>query len=76
MPHAVADMVTILRPHRLPIFHPDPTLGWGTVKGQRLQVRVVPGIGIHGECLNEGAGLARVIEDAVEVREFALRDQR
>ena len=69
VPRALANVVTILRPHRLPIFHPDPKLGWGSVKGQRLEVCAVPGIGIHGRCLNEGAGLAQVIESAIQQRE-------
>jgi hypothetical protein len=70
-PQAFSGVVTVLRPTRTPIFHPDPMMGWRSVKGQRLEVRIVPGVGIHGECLKSGAGIAEVIEGAIAERERA-----
>jgi len=72
VPKAFPGLVTLLRPKRLPIFHPDPNLGWGMVKGQRLEVRIVPGVGIHGESLRSGneEGTARVVEKAIEERDL------
>jgi hypothetical protein len=67
-------MVTLLRPKRLPIFHPDPKLGWGMVRGQQVEVRIVPGVGIHGESLRNGngEGTAKVVERLIESRDLEL----
>jgi len=60
------------------LLHPNPTLGWDAVKDQRLEVRIVPGVGIHGECIRNGNGqsTARVIEQVIERRELESRRTR
>lgn len=68
VPRAFPGEVTLLRPCRLPLSHPNPKFGWDCVPGQRVQVRIVPGAGIHGQALKKqnAAGTARVIEQLIE----------
>jgi thioesterase domain-containing protein len=74
VPRAFPGVVTLLRPQRLPMLQPDPTLGWGKIAGQQVEVRIVPGSGIHGQSLkNRNAkGTAKVIEAAIAQWERAL----
>ncbi|HWB58125.1 MAG TPA: amino acid adenylation domain-containing protein [Chthoniobacteraceae bacterium] len=73
VPRAFPGLVTLLRPGRLPIFHPDPNFGWDSVEGQRFEVRIVPGAGINGHAISgaNAAGTARVVETAIEEWERA-----
>jgi thioesterase domain-containing protein len=75
VPTAFPGVMTVFRPHRLPVLHPDPKLGWGLIEGQRLEVQTVSGWGIHGDCISSrnGAAMAKVIEKAIETRERELR---
>jgi len=75
IPTAFPGVVTLFRPHRLPVAQPDPKLGWGTIRGQRLEVRTLPGSGIHGDCINcrNGKTTANAIERAIEAQELAAR---
>ncbi len=72
VPKAFRGVVTVLRPRRMPVLQPDPAFGWRSVKGQRVEIRSVPGPGLHGECLKRGEGVAAVIEAAIEQREREL----
>lgn len=74
VPEAIPGPVTLFRPRRLPILQPDPRLGWHLIKTQRLEVRIVPGEGIHGACLGgrNGRTTAHVVEQAIEARELEL----
>lgn len=67
VPRAFPGVVTLLRPGRLPMFQPDPKFGWGSVKGQRLEVGIVPGPGISGQALRaeNAAGTARLVDEAI-----------
>jgi amino acid adenylation domain-containing protein len=73
-PRAFPHTITLLRPRRLPLFKPDPHLGWSSKIGQPLEVRIVPGPGIHGAAImpENAAATAKIIEEAVD--EFEARD--
>jgi len=74
VPRAVLGVVTLLRPQRLPIFHPDPHLGWASIDGQQVEVEIVPADGIHGSMLKDlnAREAARLIEKATGKRELEL----
>ena len=73
VPLAFPGVVTLLRPKRLPILHPDPRLGWDMVKGQRVEVELAPGMGMHGEALKKDNGekTAALVERLIERHEMA-----